>query len=394
MQQAIPVVMYHSVAPQMSDWAFKHLSLDPDIFEDHLVTLASAGYTAVSLHELHSYVARDRTLPPKSVVLTFDDGYLDNWVFAYPLLRKHGFKATIFASTDFIDRRGEIRSNLEDVWKGRTNRESLTRAGFLSIPEMKAMLESGLVDIQGHCKTHTWYFTGEEVVDFRRPGDAYPWLAWNARPDRKFLYLEEDQTGLVPLGSPVYVHEKSLLARRWIPDPAIEREVADHVAALGGTAFFDRPDWRAELGSKSKAALDAHAGGRYESEDQRYARLREEIVGSKLELEAALGKKIEFLCWPGGGYGPEAVDIARKAGYLAWTLGSRAVSGQRNLPGEDPAWIRRIAAAPWWYCRGRRTSPVDGRFMRLILDEYRGSPFSTFRLRWYKLGRLILSLVK
>jgi len=394
MHEPIPVLMYHSVAPEIPGWAFKYLSLDPAVFEDQVAAMARSGYTSIHLADLYAYVGKGRSLPPRSIVLTFDDGYLDNWVYAYPVLKKYGFKATVFVSTDFIDARGEIRPTLEDVWSGRLKAGCLTRAGFLSIPEMKRMLESGLVDIQGHCKTHTWHFTGEEIVDFHRPGAPRPWLAWNARPDRKPLYLEEDQTELVPFGCPVYVYEKSLVARRWLPNAVIEREVAEHVATQGGSAFFDRPDWNQDLIAKARAITAAHPAGRYETEVEREARLWDEIVGSKLELEASLAKKIDFLCWPGGGYGPEAVALAKKAGYLAWTLGSKAVTGQKNLPGEDPAWIRRIAAAPWWYFRGRRTSLVDGKFMQLILDEYKDAAFSALRLKCYKLGRLILSLVR
>jgi len=394
MREPIPVLMYHSVAPEIPSWAFKYLSLAPAMFEDHLAALARAGFNAIDLTDLHAYMSGLRSLPPRSVVLTFDDGYLDNWVFAFPLLKKYGFKATIFVTTDFIDPRDVARPTSEDVRDGRADRKDLSWAGFLSVPEMKQMLASGLIDIQCHGKTHTWYFTGNTILDFHRPGDGFPWLAWNARPERKYLYLEEDQTSMVPFGSPVYVHEKSLAARRWLPDPAIEAEIAGYVASRGGSAFFGKPGWKEDLMTIASSSAASHPAGRFETDEEHGARLGEEIVGSKLALEAALDKKIEFFCWPGGGYDPGAVAAVKSAGYLAWTLGSKAVRGQKNLPGEDPAWMRRIAASPWWFFRGRPRSQVDGKFMELILDEYIGLAFSGLKLRGYKLRRLIEGFFK
>jgi len=392
--EAIPVLMYHSVAPQIPSWVFKHLSIDPEIFEDHIATLAASGYNSIFLSDLFAYVSGARNLPAQSVALNFDDGYLDNWVFAFPILKKYGFKATIFLSTDFIDRRDLVHQTLDDVWSGRCDRAGLTPGGFLGLREAKAMLASGLIDIQAHCKTHTWYFTGQTVVDFHHPGDAYPWLAWNARPERKHLYIEEDQTELVPLGSPVYQHDKSLLARRYFPDPRVEEALAGHVAANGGAAFFARPDWQQALLAVAREVSEGTLDDRYETEAERKARSREEITSSKHELTRLLDKPIDFLCWPGGAYDEAAVGVAKEAGYLAWTLASRLACSRRNLPGEDPTWIRRLAAAPWWYYRGQRRCAVDGRFLRLMIEDYKGFAFSRFRLRRHKLGELLRSYIR
>jgi len=391
MHEPIPVLMYHSIAPTIEGWAFDYLSIHPDAFEDHISTLAGAGYVPVTLSDLFEYMAGKRRLPPRAVIFTFDDGYLDNWVFAFPIMRKHGFKGTVFASTDFVDRRDDARPNLDDVLQGRAKHEELNWRGFLSATEMKHMLLSEVMDIQGHCKTHTWYFNSPEIVDFHHPGDKRPWLAWNVRPERKPLYLEEDQSGFVRWGAPVYGHTEAVRARRYFPDPRVEKDLGDYVEARGGAGFFDQPGWRAELADVASGLLKADLNDRYETPDERMTRLREEIALSRQELESLLGKRIEFLCWPNGAYDDAAIEVAGQSGYLAWTLSSGDRGSKKNVPGEDPRWIRRTAASPWWYFRGKKVCTLDGDMLKHILDEYKGFTFAGMRLKWLKLGKLIRS---
>jgi len=141
--------MYHSVAPEIKNWAYSFLSIAPDMFEDQISTLARAGFVTISLSELYEYMSGKGRIPPKAVVLTLDDGYLDNWVYAFPILRKYGFRATIYVSTDFVDRASAARPNLADVWDGRAKREDLEWRGFLCQDEMRRMLTTPAMPIPG-----------------------------------------------------------------------------------------------------------------------------------------------------------------------------------------------------------------------------------------------------
>lgn len=78
----VPVLMYH---------------MAPDNFEEHMRALSDAGCHTVSFAQLKSYVEQGTGLPEKPVVLTFDDGYSNNYLLAYPVLQKYGFQAAIFA---------------------------------------------------------------------------------------------------------------------------------------------------------------------------------------------------------------------------------------------------------------------------------------------------------
>lgn len=392
MHEPVAVLMYHSVAPAGAPWDFDFLSLPPDVFEDQIAGLERRGYTGITLSELHAYVSGTGRIPPKSVVITFDDGYLDNWVFAFPILRKYGFRATVFISTDFIDRSDTIRPTTADITDGRVRPEDLEWRGFLSPAEMQRMLNSDLIEIQGHCKTHTWYFTSDKIEDFHHPGDRRPWLAWNARPDRKPLYPARDQSEFVPWGSPVYEHRGALVARRYFPDPRVEADLREAVIGLGGRDFFRDPEWRKILHERAAAIAAGGLNDRLETDAERHTRLREEIILSKQELADVIGRPVEFLAWPGGGYDETCVEMAREAGYRAWTMAGAAKSGRRNVPGENPEWIRRLAVPPRWYSRGRKICHVDGEFLERLIGEFRGGAFAGFRLRWYKMEKYIESL--
>ena len=113
------MVYYHSIVDANDGWQFRHLSCPVSIFESHLKALRWANFHTISLQMLYGYMAEGKEIPSRSVVLTFDDGYLDNWVYAYPLLKKYGLHGTIFVNPDFVDPAESLRPNLEDVWSGR-----------------------------------------------------------------------------------------------------------------------------------------------------------------------------------------------------------------------------------------------------------------------------------
>ncbi len=100
----VPVLMYHyiSVPPAGADIYRRDLSVAPDLFAAHLDAIQQAGYTTISLYALLDHLTHGAPLPDKPVVLTFDDGYRDNYTNAFPLLRDRGLTATFFIVTDFI----------------------------------------------------------------------------------------------------------------------------------------------------------------------------------------------------------------------------------------------------------------------------------------------------
>ncbi len=101
----IPVLMYHylSEPPANADIYRLDLSVAPSRFAEHLDRLLAEGYTTISPYDLAEALQRGAALPDKPILITFDDGYRDNYENAYPLLRERQMQATIFVVTDFID---------------------------------------------------------------------------------------------------------------------------------------------------------------------------------------------------------------------------------------------------------------------------------------------------
>ncbi|MBX3049854.1 MAG: polysaccharide deacetylase family protein [Caldilineaceae bacterium] len=101
----VPVLMYHylSVPPPDADIYRRDLSVSPELFASHLDRIQAEGYTTISLYDLQAYLWTGAPLPEKPVVITFDDGYRDNFTNAFPLLAERGMIATIFVITDFMD---------------------------------------------------------------------------------------------------------------------------------------------------------------------------------------------------------------------------------------------------------------------------------------------------
>lgn len=95
--RTVMVLNYHKVVDE-------HMSLSVPLadFEQHMKWLKEYGYTSITPEELYEFIVNGSELPEKPVLITFDDGYKDNYNNAYPIMKKYGFKGTIFVVTGFL----------------------------------------------------------------------------------------------------------------------------------------------------------------------------------------------------------------------------------------------------------------------------------------------------
>lgn len=125
--QTVTVLCYHRIGSGLG-----RMGVAPEQFAQQMEWLTANGYRVVRLSDLADQLAGHRALPPKSLVITFDDGYESVHRHAYPVLRRLGLPATLFLYTDFIGGGGDA----------------------LSWPQVREMAASGLIDFQAHSRTH------------------------------------------------------------------------------------------------------------------------------------------------------------------------------------------------------------------------------------------------
>ena len=103
----VAIITYHRVGPKNDDWSLE--PTPPHLFKQQMEYYFK-NYEIISLDELAQYIREGKSLPPKAIAITFDDGYLDNYLYAYPFLKAHHIPATIFLIT------GHVESNTLFWW--------------------------------------------------------------------------------------------------------------------------------------------------------------------------------------------------------------------------------------------------------------------------------------
>jgi peptidoglycan/xylan/chitin deacetylase (PgdA/CDA1 family) len=100
----VPVLMYHYIRinPNPNDSFGYNLSVTPTNFASQMDYLLAHGYHVITLDELSGVLFNRSTLPDKPIVVTFDDGYADCYFAAFPILKKHNFKALNFIITGLV----------------------------------------------------------------------------------------------------------------------------------------------------------------------------------------------------------------------------------------------------------------------------------------------------
>ena len=126
--RAVPVLNYH----QINDRDENSLTVHTDEFDEQMKYLSDNGYHTITPEEMMDAWENGTPLPEKPVILTFDDGYVDNYKTAYPILEKYNLKGTIFLISDFIG----------------------TYPNYMTWAQVDEMQQSGLIDFESHTLSH------------------------------------------------------------------------------------------------------------------------------------------------------------------------------------------------------------------------------------------------
>ena len=128
-RKVVPVLMYHSISYNEES----SLNVTPENFSRQMEYLSKSGYKVISLDDYVEGLKNNTKFHPKTVVITFDDGFEDNYLYAFPVLAKHDMPATIFLITGYVDSKKE----------------------YLRWDQIKVMLERG-IDFGGHTRNNEY----------------------------------------------------------------------------------------------------------------------------------------------------------------------------------------------------------------------------------------------
>lgn len=123
----VPVLNYHHVAPLPKSGSARDYYVSPEMFEAQMTYLQRKNYKVLSMQEFYDLLKTGENPSQKSVLITFDDGYGDNYDYAFPVLKKYGFVATFFV---------------------------VSGSSGMTSSELREMAAAGM-DIGSHSKTHT-----------------------------------------------------------------------------------------------------------------------------------------------------------------------------------------------------------------------------------------------
>ncbi|HCO39083.1 MAG: polysaccharide deacetylase family protein [Aquificota bacterium] len=288
-------------------------------------------FRVISLDEVIEILNSGKDIPKRTVAITFDDGYADNYIYAYPLLKKHGLRATIFVASSRIIREDYKRKSLEDYWNGKASLRELygpksmheanleflkdgISQDFLTQEELRAMQD--VFDIGWHSKHHTKDFYSEDLLGFY-DGKGH-WSLMHA-------YGEEPK-----LGFPIFPMKGSLSIRVG----KLRKEVKDFINSLP-RSFFERKEWKKDLKEELFKHFERFLD--FESEEERLKRVKKEIEEAKKELEELIGGKIYHSAYPFGDYDKVFKEEVSKSFLSAFTTEKRTIK-----QGDDPYLLPRI----------------------------------------------------
>lgn len=140
------VLMYHMISEHLpkKQSKFNRLRVKPKEFEKQLIWLKKNNFKSFTLSELVTL----KEIPQKAVVITFDDGYEDNFINAFPLLKKYDFKATIYIVLNRFNKDWATDKDLK------SSSAELNSEKMLSNKQIEELIKSGLIEIGSHTLDH------------------------------------------------------------------------------------------------------------------------------------------------------------------------------------------------------------------------------------------------
>jgi peptidoglycan/xylan/chitin deacetylase (PgdA/CDA1 family) len=304
---------YHRVLPEASPGA-----VGAEVFERQIECLLKAGYRFIGTSELEVFLKVKLPHTEKCTMLTFDDGWADNLIWATPILKKYSVKAVLALNTGLTNKNsGEIRNS--GTYKIVNSKEALGAAvygrdyaSFLTWKEVLEMKKSGVWEIQAHGNSHFGcYGNFDDIRGFY--------------PDKQHWTMEF-ALGEAPFPGAPRATFRSILSDR-------KTGLSDELKNALRQAKNDSA--RRKLCKNHSTSLKA-----LETPEEFENRVRGDLTACKEAMKENLGASPDCLFWPWGHYSDSSIRLAHECGFkMLFTMEKDAATEKTPA-----AKIPRIAA--------------------------------------------------
>lgn len=338
MAGCLPVAGYYRVREKKDKEC-----IAPEKFEAHMEALTNAGYKGIGLYEAHDYLMDGKEIPDKSVLITLIGGYLDNWVFAYPILKKFGMKAVLLVVPEHLEDPATPRLTLEDVWAGIVKPQELppldkhyyiNKKGFgvreetfINRTEATMLSDNNIADCAPMSLKHRLVFKNPKFRSLYLPGqDKHP--------------FSEVDAEIIP-GLPRFETGPALCTPAFLPSEELMQKIRELVPEHPKQAkeFFNSGNGEKEVRDALRT-VPKLSWGRIETEDEFKTRIRAELEASKNYMENMLGKPCRAMAWPWGKYTKESLAVAQDVGFHLFFCTTQGP----NRPAKKPWHVHRFDA--------------------------------------------------
>lgn len=357
MNGSIPVIMFHGVSKYPEHYPKPELVFEYSSFRSFLDYLAKNGFETIDLDDLYQLKTHKKINDKKKkIVLTFDDGFLDNYVFASVALEEYGMKGVMFCTTEFIDFEATSKRRRISDFDDEETLEKHDYLNYCNIEELRWLENSGIMSVQAHAASHSWVLSSSELVGLYKQTEIQPWLEWNNCIKIK-PYQMTDLERVIPKGYPILSHDPTL----GVPKQYFASD--DYVEAM--VDLFNNSQ-----GLSKDRLLEEHKNfmskypGRYESKSEATSRIEYELSTSKSKLEEELNKEVKHMAWPNGKFCSEARELAESL-FLSFQMPSDKV---KNFVGENPQFYHRIGAPSSSACDEERILRLRRFILRIELS--------------------------
>jgi peptidoglycan/xylan/chitin deacetylase (PgdA/CDA1 family) len=198
----LPILMYHSLSvnSEKDVAAYYKTNTDPLIFRQQMRQLAAEGFKTMDLMQVIARLQNDRPFAEKTIVITFDDGFRDFYTHGFPILKEHGFDATVFLPTAFIGNDRRSFKNIECLTWPEVRELRKAGVGFgshtVNHPQLKDLPRKEIERELVESKVEIEQQTGEPMSAFCYPY-AFPQENKSFARDFRELLIQSGYAGCV-----------------------------------------------------------------------------------------------------------------------------------------------------------------------------------------------------